>query len=100
VLRAISMYMHAHATTPAGPVGALVASSPLDGGLPRNTAGAAPASWSFEACSAFTPVSACMLAGSPKAIRSITGFEGLVTSSAAPIATGWSDPSPGGNLTR
>ena len=99
MLRSISMYIHADATTPAGSGGCTVASSPLDGGLPRNTAGSAPAIWSFEACSAFTHVSACMFAESPKAIRFIRGFDGFVTSSSAPTATGWNDPSPGGNCT-
>jgi hypothetical protein len=28
------------------------------------------------------------------------GFDGFVTSAAAPIATGWSDQLPGGNRTR
>ncbi|MEO2016307.1 MAG: hypothetical protein ABGZ53_18260, partial [Fuerstiella sp.] len=32
--------------------------------------------------------------------RYIKGFDEIVTSSASLIATGWSDPSPGGNLTR
>ena len=32
-------------------------------------------------------------------IRYIKGFDEFVTSSVALIATGWSDPSPGGNLT-
>jgi hypothetical protein len=45
----------------------------------------------FEACSAFTRVTACLLAGSPKATLCIEGFGGFVTSTAAPIATGWSD---------
>ncbi len=99
MLRSIFMYMHADATTPARSVGALIASSPHDDGLPRNTAGSALANRSFEACSAFTHVSACMLAESPKAIRYIRGFDGFVTSSAAPTATGWSDSSPGGNCT-
>ena len=67
--------------------------------FPVYTAGSAPASRSFEACSAFTHVTACMLAESPKAILFIEGFDGFVTSSAAPIATGWSDPLPGGNCT-
>jgi hypothetical protein len=34
---------------------------------------------------------ACLLAESPEATLSIEGFGGLVTSTAAPIATGWSD---------
>ena len=71
VLRSIFVYMHADATTPARSVGAFVASSPHDGGLPRKTAGSALANRSFEACSAFTHVSACMLAKSPKVTRSI-----------------------------
>jgi len=40
-----------------------------------------------------------LLAESPKVIRYIKGFDEFVTSSVALIATGWSDPSPGGNLT-
>jgi hypothetical protein len=35
-----------------------------------------------------------------KQVRYIKGFDEIVTSSASLIATGWSDPSPGGNLTR
>jgi len=40
-----------------------------------------------------------MLAESPKAIRYIKGFDEFVTSSVALIATGWSDPLPGGSFT-
>ena len=50
----------------------------------------------FEACSAFTHVPACMLAKSPMATLYTEGFDGFVTSSAAPITTGWSDQLPGG----
>jgi hypothetical protein len=57
--------------------------------------GAAPASVCFEARSAFTHVSACMLAGPPMVIRYIRGCNGLVTSSVARTASGWSDPSSG-----
>ena len=52
----------------------------------------------FEACSAFTHVTACMLARSPKATLYTKGFGRFVTSTTAPIATGWSDQLPGGNL--
>ena len=45
----------------------------------------------FEACSAFTHVTACLLAESPKATLSIEGFDRFVASPAAPIATGWND---------
>ncbi len=44
---------------------------------------------------AFRP--ACSL--DRQAIRFTRGFDGFVTSSVAPIATGWSDPLPGGILT-
>src|SRR5207249_5436873 len=45
----------------------------------------------FEACSAFTHVTACLLAESPDATLCIEGFGSLVTSAAASIATGWSN---------
>ena len=45
----------------------------------------------FEACSAFTHVTACRLAESPEATPSIEGFGSFVTSTAAPIATGRSE---------
>ncbi len=46
----------------------------------------------FEACSTFTRVTACLLAASPRATHCLEGSDGFVTSTAAPIATGWSDP--------
>jgi len=49
----------------------------------------------FEACSAFTHVTACLLAKSPKATLCTRGFGSFVTSAAAPIATGRSDPVAG-----
>ena len=45
----------------------------------------------FEACSAFTQVMAYMLARSPMATLQTRGFDCFVSSTAAPIATGWSD---------
>src|ERR1035437_3110920 len=50
---------------------------------------------SFEACSAFTRVTTCRLARSPYAPLYTEGSGGFVASTAAPIATGWSDPVPG-----
>jgi hypothetical protein len=52
----------------------------------------------FEACSAFTHVTARLLAGSPYAILSTEGFDGFVTSAASSIATGWSDLIAGRDL--
>ena len=45
----------------------------------------------FEACSAFTRVTARTLTGSSKMTRYIRGFSHFVTSMPAPIACGWSD---------
>jgi hypothetical protein len=45
----------------------------------------------FEACSAFTRVTACTLAPSPYVVTRITeGFNDFVTSTVAPVASGWS----------
>jgi hypothetical protein len=52
----------------------------------------------FEACSTFTRLTACRLAASPKRHICLEGSDGLVTSTAAPIATGWSDPVAGWEL--
>ncbi len=49
----------------------------------------------FEAYSAFTHVTACLFAESPEATLCTRGFDGFVTSTAAPIATGRSDPVAG-----
>ena len=40
---------------------------------------------------AFTRVAACLFAEPPKVARFLEGFDGFVASTAAPIATGWSD---------
>ena len=53
----------------------------------------------FEACSAFTRVTACLLAASPYAMLSISCFDGFIAWAVAPIATGWSDQLPGGTCT-
>jgi hypothetical protein len=52
----------------------------------------------FEACSAFTHVTACMLAESPARPFYTGGFSVFVTSTTAPIATGWNEPVPGWEL--
>ncbi len=49
----------------------------------------------FEACSAFTHVTTYRLARSPYATLYTGGSDGFVVFTAAPIATGWSDPVPG-----
>ena len=52
----------------------------------------------FEACSAFTHVTACTLAESPLRPSSTGGSSSFVTSTAAPIATGRNEPVPGWDL--
>jgi hypothetical protein len=87
--------MHADANTPAGPPGSVARSAQrLRPSLGKREVGSRINS--FEACSAFTLVSACMFAKSPKATLYTGGFGGFVTSPTAPIATGRSDQLPGG----
>src|ERR1700688_1306917 len=45
----------------------------------------------FEACTAFTRVTACTLALSPIRDTLTRGFSHFVTSMTAPVASGWSD---------
>ena len=59
--------------------------------FPEIMTGRLPHLWSFEACSAFTHVTACLLAKSPEATLSVEGFDDFVTSIVAPTATGWND---------
>jgi len=54
----------------------------------------------FGACTAFTSVTACRLAKSPKATLYTRGFSSFVTSTTAPIATGRSEPVPGRDFPR
>lgn len=53
----------------------------------------------FEACSAFNHVPACMLAKTTDMVLYTEGFDSFVTSTAAPVATGWNDQLPGGSCT-
>ena len=87
--------LHAVATTPAG-------SMELIRSVLRHRLRPSPHySWvsscinRFEACSAFTRVTTYRLAESPYATLYTRGSGGFVASTAAPIATGWSDPVPG-----
>jgi hypothetical protein len=87
--------LHAVATTPAGPM------EPIRSVLlhrlrpsPHNRQ-VGSCIISFVACSAFTHVTTYRLAKSPYATLYTGGSDGFVVSTAAPIATGWSDPVPG-----
>jgi hypothetical protein len=87
--------LHAVATTPAGPM------ERIRSLLLHRLRPSPDYSWvgsciiSFVACSAFTHVTTCRLAKSPYATLYTGGSDGFVISTAAPIATGRSDPVPG-----
>jgi len=88
--------LHAVARTPAGLIGLVRSCCPINSGLPSITSGSAPASLvSRLAQRSPTVVTACMLAKSPNVTLYTGGSDGFVTSTAAPIATGWSEPVPG-----
>jgi hypothetical protein len=52
----------------------------------------------FHTKTKVSPVTACLLAASPKRHICLEGSDGFVTSTAAPIVTGWSDPVAGWEL--
>ena len=62
-----------------------------DGGLPRIATGSAPTSGCFGACIGVHSRCGLPARRTAKAARCLEGFDGFVTSAAAPIATGWSD---------
>ena len=69
--------------------------SPADGGLPRFDFGSASATM-FRGMLSVHSRSGLPTRGVANATLSIEGFGGFVTSSTAPIATGWSDPRQAG----
>ena len=83
--------VHAVATTPTQRLGILFARFHNRISLPRKGRPVGLRNDLFEACSAFTHITACTLAGSPKATPYIGGFSHFVTSMTAPIASGRSD---------
>ena len=83
--------VHAVATTPAQRLGVLPARSPSRISLPRYGSQVGLRIVLFEACSAFTRVTAYTLALSPYFVTRFTeGFNRFVTSTIAPVASGWS----------
>src|SRR5215472_9616471 len=63
--------------------------------LPRMSGGSAPALVVSGPARCLLRITACRLAKSPKATLYIRGSGHFVTSVAAPIASGWSEPVPG-----
>src|SRR5262249_60624998 len=83
--------VHAVATPPARRLGVLLRSFPPSRvSLPRKGCRVGLRIVLFEACSAFTRVTACTLALSPIRDTHSEGFSYFVTSIAAPAASGWS----------
>ena len=81
--------VHAVATTPAQRLGASSARFPSCISLPRYGSRVSPRIDLFEACSAFTCVTACTLTLPPYFVARFTeGFNRFVTSTVAPVASG------------
>ena len=92
VLRAFSLCRHAIATTPAGSSQGSGCSLDFDdGGLPQMSAGSAPAVKSFRGLLGVHACYGLPARGVANATLSIEGFGSIVTSTTAPIATGWSN---------
>lgn len=91
VLPRSSPCRHAVAHTPAELLGACLAHFPRNGSLPRIRCRVGFRITLLEACSAFTHVTACLLAKSPNVTLYTGGFSHFVASTPAPIASGWSD---------
>jgi hypothetical protein len=90
VLRPVPVCLHAVATTPADLLGPSLVPPQQQRPSPKFS-GVGFRITLFEACSAFTRVTACLLAESPVATLYTRGFVEFVASPDAPIATGWSD---------
>ncbi len=65
---------------------------PSDGGLPHTSARSATTLDVSRPAQRSLAITACRLAASPKRHICLEGSDGFVTSTAAPIAPGWSDP--------
>lgn len=106
MLLSVSLCQHAVAITPAGPQSLVARASCLLGeeamhsvaaAFPVIQAGRLP-HYPFRGLldvHFFFRITACVARGIAKAILSIEGSDGFVTSTAAPIASGWNDKLPG-----
>jgi hypothetical protein len=90
--------VHAAATTPVQRLDVVFARASSRVSLPRKGCRVGLHIVLFEACSAFTRVTACTLARSPIRDPHSEGFSHFVTSMTAPAASGWSEL-PGGPFT-
>ena len=90
VLRALSLCTCCRQYPGAAAERIALLTSPSRISLPRNGSRVGLRIVLFEACSAFTRVTACTLAPSPIRDALSEGFSHFVTSIAAPVASGWS----------
>ena len=107
MLRSISVYRHAVVNTPVARW-ALIARGtaysnrfpvPSGGGLPHHCARSATTLDFSRPAQRSLAITACRLAESPKSDPFVSkASDGFVSSTAAPIATGWSDPDAGWEL--
>ena len=98
VLRPVYLCLHAVTTAPAVTVESVRSYSSTGISLPRKSGGSAPALVVSGPARCLLRITACRLAKSPKATLYIRGSGNFVTSVAAPIASGWSEPVPGRDL--
>ena len=106
VLRSISVYRHAVVNTPVARWVLIARGTaysnrfpvPSGGGLPHIPARSATTLDVSRPAQRSLAITACRLAESPKRPVCLEGSDGFVTSTAAPIATGWSDPVAGWEL--
>jgi hypothetical protein len=91
VLRSISVYKHAVALTPVGPqAGSFRSPFACDSGLPHPLAGSAP-TLDFSRPARRSRKLRPVCSRDRQAVLCIEGSDDVVTSIAAPIATGWSE---------
>ena len=90
--------MHASATTPVGPLGGVVLLAQETAAFPEIQVGRLP-HHPFRGLLSVHSRSGLHARQAAKAALYTEGFDSFVTSTAAPIATGWNDKLPGGSRT-
>jgi hypothetical protein len=98
MLREVSLCMHAATLTPVDPLERNRSEYPAAAAFPVRLAGRLP-HCGFRGLLGVHSRYGLHARGIAYATLCIKGFDGFVTSTAAPIATGWSDQLPGGNYT-
>ncbi|MEN8133191.1 MAG: hypothetical protein ABFS45_24030 [Pseudomonadota bacterium] len=95
----IPMYTHAIAITPVDRLGARVVHLPQPPQPSQSSRSVGIHIVLFEACSAFTARYGLCARRDAQRLVCLGSFDGFVTSTIVPIATGWNDLWPGGSFT-